>query len=206
VKDQPGQLQVELSGSLSIAASSTESRSETDLLEYLHVYVNGAVASATEIQAVDVTEKDDQWCWNWSCSTTTPAPENRDERTRTEAIVARDQTMGGRRVKSKTWRCKWIFAVVIASLSGKQLQHTKSINLVSPIQVPWYWRYACMFGAGLKASKPASLIESASSRSSSRNRPQMTHAGESRLQRILPSSPCFSVKVVHFFAKDIFLL
>jgi hypothetical protein len=60
MKENPSQLQVEVSGSLSIAASSRESRPETDPLEYKHVYVNGVVAFVTETQAAGVTECNDK--------------------------------------------------------------------------------------------------------------------------------------------------
>ena len=86
------QLQVEVSGSLSIARGSVEVP-DRDLLDYLLVYVNGAVASTTELEVISISGTVDQQSWNWKCSKTTPAPPVRDERTKVDATIARDQTM-----------------------------------------------------------------------------------------------------------------
>ena len=93
VDNEPGILQVEVTGTLSIAARSTGSRQESDPLEYLHVCINSAMASTTELEVTSVAGTNDQCSWNWACSKTTRTPITHDERSKTDAPVARDRTM-----------------------------------------------------------------------------------------------------------------
>ena len=87
------QLIVEVSGSLSIAISSIDLPPGRNLLDYLLVYINGVVASVTELEVTSITGTVDQQSWSWKCSKMTPPPTVRDERTKVGATIARDQTM-----------------------------------------------------------------------------------------------------------------
>jgi amidase len=91
--EDPSELQVDISGAMSIAGRFPGSRTESDPLEYLIVYVNGAVASTSELEVTGLPGTENEWSWDWTCSKRTPLPVSHDERTKTDATVVRDQTM-----------------------------------------------------------------------------------------------------------------
>ena len=65
---------------------------ETSGLQYVHIYVNGVLAEHSHGMS-EWDEDDDNWCYTFLCTVRTAAIVARAERNRTEATVARDQTM-----------------------------------------------------------------------------------------------------------------